>query len=221
MVLSMDGEDTLCVLRESLSWQWYYEPSCNVLRKVLREFHHWCCGWNLEALKGQLTWGWPSHFAHQWQKWHWPNDQWCVPLFHEPQNLEEMLVTSPMMRSLGGVETCKLENCKDTDSWGTNLLNVLLLLHRCERCWLKCSQAFPRNWWEVFRRRSLHCVSSCQLERWCQEKSRSKQWMPQHKLWCLWSPESFPRRNKHGVCHQGISETLEFVLTSRLDYQTG
>lgn len=121
-----------------------------VLRKVLREFHHWCCGWNLEALKGQLTWGWPSHFAHQWQKWHWPNDQWCVPLFHEPQNLEEMLVTSPMMRSLGGVETCKLENCKDTDSWGTNLLNVLLLLHRCERCWLKCSQAFPRNWWEVF-----------------------------------------------------------------------
>ena len=28
-------------------------------------------------------------------------------------------------------------------------------------------------------------------------------------------------RNKHGVCHQGISETLAFVLTSRLDYQTG
>ena len=34
-------------------------------------------------------------------------------------------------------------------------------------------------------------------------------------------PESFSQRNKHGVYHQGISETLEFVLTSRLDYQTG
>lgn len=214
MVLSMDGEDTICALLESLSCQWYYEPPCNVLRKVLWEFHRWCFGWD-------LTWGWPSHFAHQWQKGHWPNDQWHVPLFHKPQKLEEMLATSPMMRSLGGVETCKLENCKDTDSWGTNLLNELLLLHRCERCWPKCSQAFPQNWWEVFRMRSLQCVSSCQLEKWCNEKSRSKQWMPQHKLWCLWSPESFSQGNKHGVCCQGISESLEFVLTSRLDYQTG
>ena len=39
--------------------------------------------------------------------------------FMNPKKFEEMLATSPMMRSLGGVETRKYENCKDTDSWGT------------------------------------------------------------------------------------------------------